>query len=726
MTSDDDLIARGCPAFENDVQKCATYKGRAMRVVKTYPESRKVELWVPTLPVEKNPVFVPVFLLEVKTPKFQTLVIPAGVGDADIRVNTVNHYIYNVQPRASAVGVPTNQYIVKVNAQKFTPNRWQQVSRSGIQFTMTVSDQEVGPRGKCEDRAGWKDADGDNCNKYRDDGWCNANGEQTSNFKGQRCWLLFSCSTTMHDKSGREGSADEACCACGGGFWTGGNDYMTEAPTPPPETEAPTPAPVSSSVVPPGNPPKQVFVMGGDDAFPEHMGLFKLNVWKADDGMGDAIYENVRKSVMYFDKAKRKWMIADNDRLAVLEAPTTTAGTNPEFEALPRDSAGIAWSSNGTTVQLVSRHSDPCGLTSDCHCPDPEYECKADVADLYCYPGQIMQPICGTRESCCSKKQVCDAPKWADLSSPNEQNCGFLMSPKDGNDYQGPQYCPASGCTRNDCCFKNCLSECGSNVNATNQLAVCPPAGCDRQKCCKNAQAAPGSPTPAPVTKDYIPCEECMGSDPAEKEKQVVLTEVTINGLKYEKLNNNYAVRTDIYTAIRKATLDSVQQVKPGLLTDGDIVIHVGPDDAGTTSKSVVQIICVPQGAKIQATIQAMNTAADPEVGKLTQNIEENIRDVPKRLEVSEKVVLVDRGDQKISAEERTAVHERRVAQDATQRGGFSMWTSYGSAAFREWGIWAKSNWYFLAAGLVVVGSAGFATTWWLNSDNDEDHDVVG
>jgi len=712
MTSDDDLIQRGCPAFENDAAKCMNLKARTMRVLKTDPSTRKVELWCPDLPTEQNPVFVPVYLLEPKASKYETIVIKNQDGAAEgIQVNNENQYIWDVRSKAQNLNVPKHWYIHRINNQPFTPDRWS--SRQGMrnQFTITVVDTESNIFDSCEDQSKWTDSDGDGCAEYAAKGWCNKRGEVTPQFKGNnnRCYLFFSCSFTMQDKRPKDFGGNialDACCACGGGYFRG------EAPTPSltePVTEAPSPALSTEApplVVPSPKAPKEVFLVGADAGYPTHMGHFELRVDKADETTGKAVYVNVHHHVLYWSVDSQKWTVADEKKITFLEAGEASVGDTP-YEAIPEDGSLADWTIRGqdAKVDLSVAKSYSCGEKSDCNCPELDHECKATAQDLYCYPGQIMQPTCGTLAACCEQKPTC-----ADSGSKWEDSCFINVGPK-----LGVNYCPLSGCTQEYCCGRTCKAECGFrglDVNPSNAATVCPDEGCDRDFCC--LQADTPAPTANPGNKqDIITCEECVTDD--ETQREVLQAQVTVTGLSYEKMVENYVVRSAVYDAVRKATMESVPDAG---LTESQLVIHVSPGSV------VLRIILMPSSDSLH-TIKASILDAN-KTGSWKVNLEESLKACPNI------GAIADSSEDEIDVvmlwepQVKTAIHERRLQQDIDARGSSgSIWGSHASATFGVWGEFVAQHWYFFAAGLVVVGGVSFMAMRWLGND-DEDADVIG
>jgi len=711
MTSDEDLIERGCPAFENDAAKCMKLKALTMRVLKTDPNNRKVELWAPALPTEQNPVYVPVFLLAPKAPEYSTIVIKNQDGVAEgIKVNNENQYIYDVQPSAESVfGVPAHWYMHRINNQPFTPERWSNRKAERAQFTITVVDTETNIFDSCGDQQGWKDSDGDGCDKYAEDGWCNMRGEITPKFKGNtnRCYLFFKCKFTVEDKRPKDHggkTALDACCACGGGYFTG------DAPSPAllnPVTEAPTQSPVTEApptVVPSLLAPREVFLVGADSKWPEHMGHYELQVDKADETTGKAVYENVHHSKLYFSQDSQKWTLADQKQTAVLEAGETSVGETP-YEAIPEGSLAD-WTLKGedpnAKVDLSAVKSYSCGAKSDCHCPELDHECKATASDLYCYPGQVMQPKCGTLASCCEKKPTC-GEEWS-------QECFINEGPK-----LGINYCPLSGCTKEQCCGRTCRAECRSRglmEKADNSRFVCPEEGCDRDFCCEQADSAPG-PSPD-TTQDLITCEECVTE--GETQRQVLQTQVTVAGLDYEKMVENYVVRTSVYTAVRRATLESLPEAG---LTESDVVVHVSP---GSVVLRLILLAPAENLIKVKDNVMEAN-----KTGTLKVKFQDAIAAVPN-------IDTITAVDDDITAvmlwepQVKTAIHERRLQQEIDGRSSSnSLWGGHAAATFGVWGEFVVQHWYFFAGGVAVACGVSFMAVRWLNTDNDdEDADVVG
>lgn len=713
MTSNDDLIKSGCPAFENDANKCMNLKSRTMRILKTDSSTRKVELWVPDLPTEQNPVFVPVFLLQPKASKYETIVIKNQEGAAEgIQVNNVNQYIWDVRSKAQALGVPKHWYVHRVNNQPFTPARWSANQQARNQFTITVVDTESNIFDSCQDQSGWKDSDGDGCAEYKEGGWCNKRGEVTPQFKGNRnrCWLFFSCKFTMEDKRPKDFGGNialDACCACGGGNFKG------DAPTPAltePVTEAPTAAPPTEEpplVVPSPKAPKEVFLVGADSDYPEHMGHFELRVDKADETMGKAVYVNVHHHVLFWSIATQKWTIKPESG-PIMEAGETSVGDTP-YEAVPQDGSLADWKIGGSKVDLSASKSYSCGEKSDCNCPELDYECKATAQDLYCYPGQIMQPKCGTLDACCEKKPTCaeSGDKWV-------KSCFVYKGPK-----TGINYCPLSGCEEEHCCGKTCLAECsmrGIEVNKANSATVCPDEGCDQDFCCLQS-VAPAPTNPGENKQDLITCEECVADD--ETQRQVLQAQVTVAGLSYQKMVENYDVRSAVYDSVRKATLESVPDAG---LTQKEIVIHVSPGGNSVQMK-ILMLPAVDSLHTLKESIMDAN-----KTGTWKVNFEENLKLVPNIMAIAEDQVSKDEIDAVMPYEPqvKTAIHNRRLQQDIDARGGRgSIWGSHAMATFGVWGDFIVQHWYFFAAGLVVVGGVSFMAMRWLGND-DEDADVIG
>jgi len=100
----------------------------------------------------------------------------------------------------------------------------------------------------CQDKIGWNDTDGDSCATYADDEWCTPTGGYGPGWHEE--WGSFA-------DHGKELSAPQACCACGGGSAAKfqGNPHaqgLTRSPA-----RAPSPPPASGP--PPSTPKRQTW-----------------------------------------------------------------------------------------------------------------------------------------------------------------------------------------------------------------------------------------------------------------------------------------------------------------------------------------------------------------------------------------------------------------------------------------------------------------------------------
>lgn len=718
VSEDDDIIRRGCVAFDNDPEKCAIYKGLNVRVLSKDSVTRKMELWAPKLNHSMNPIYIPVFILNPKAATYTNYIIPHD-GGLDISVNPNNKYIYAVKGRARDAGVPTQQYMNRINNKPFTPDRWKEVSTSNRQFTITVVDVEKG-FGSCADHVGWKDTDKDTCEDYRKGDWCTLQGQATTKYKGynSRCWLVFRCPyniTSMRDPVSAL-TAPDACCACGGGYFNGAVIAPTPPPTPVP-TPAPTPAPPTpetTSKAQPGNPATTVFFVGADDKYPLHMGKFTLDVWQeSPPDTGLATYENMFHHLLYFNTSTSRWIITDKaDNMLVAEEESQ--GQNPADDLADQS----IWTRGNETFTLYLRSSMRCG-NSDCWCPQPEHECKADVRDLSCYEGQIMQPVCGTLAKCCSQREICDVNRWAQATN---EGCGGIQLGAIAH----TTYCDGE-CDKSECCAQTCWAfaaeECPGRFKNQNTSMACPPPGCDKVQCCKDepitTTAEPTTTSKSPQT--IIPCDECVGEK--ETEREVLVVEIRAEGLSYPKLVENYVVRTAAYASMRTAISNTLKPQPPlDPIQEEQCVLRISPGEASYIVLEVILLADVETLPEVKDVVNAAFTDKSlPTALKESLQSVTNIRSVTKSTVENIKIV-----EEYHEVKVMTAIHSNRLGQDIGTRRGFDIWLAHARGTFWETVEWTGENILWVGIAVVAVGVVSAVFTYWLNMDDEDRDDVVG
>lgn len=450
------------------------------------------------------------------------------------------------------------------------------------------------------------------------------------------------------------------------------------------------------------------------DGFEKFMGRYALDPYGATAETGPAVYNNMFGTKLYWKTSTSRWVITD-DYFAALVSDIDTVGHTP-LEAFSADGEVGSFKAGSTPFNLARRSFVSCGAASDCNCPDPEYECAANVEDLACYEGQIMQPLCGSRDRCCAARSHCTEEEWG---YPDAERGRCIDESFDMGKKPGTNYCPIeAGCSKELCCARSCYGLCREKAILAMQNHVCEPDGCTeahRDICClvdePEPTPEPTPPTPAPIRlpTHIIKCEECVGPD--ETHADVVRAGFTVTNLKYTLAVNNYNVRTEAVMATAAAIAGLIEQV-----STSQVILKILPDEATDPDCKFEALLLAQSG--LDAAHSSLQTV--DESGVLNQTIQD-------ALDAVSSLNQICIGDPSVSGleyiERVTAIHERRLASEIGTRGEMDIWFAHLDARVRTWTQQAWANIYVVLGVTTLVGVFLFATCYWYMSVINADYD---